>query len=165
MFENILIGLEKVFNSSPFLGLGASFLAGILVSFSPCIYPLIPITLGIAGIENATTKLRGFTISLTFVLGVAFIYTCLGIASSLLGMLLGNFFINPVTYLALVLIFSFLGVVLLFEIKINIPFFNLIKYCIELNLITSAAGKKSFFLFLSSGLSAAWRLYPVISRF
>jgi len=129
MFENILIGLEKVFNSSPFLGLGASFLAGILVSFSPCIYPLIPITLGIAGIENATTKLRGFTISLTFVLGVAFIYTCLRIATSILGMLLCNFFINPVTYLALVLIFSFLGVVLLFEIKINIPFFTFNYEC------------------------------------
>ena len=61
MFENILIGLEKVFNSSPFLGLGASFLAGILVSFSPCIYPLIPITLGIAGIENARRRADALT--------------------------------------------------------------------------------------------------------
>ena len=42
---------------------------------------------------------------------------------------MGNFFINPVTYLALVLIFSFLGVVLLFEIKINIPFFTFNYEC------------------------------------
>lgn len=124
MIEQLLINLEKIFKTSPFLGLGVSFLAGLAVSLSPCIYPLIPITLGIVGVKSATTKLKGFFISLVFVLGIAFIYTSLGIISSLVGILLGTFFINPLAYLILTIIFFLLGLSLLGGIRINIPFFS-----------------------------------------
>ena len=121
---HLLLELEEIFKSSYLLGLGASFLAGVLVSVSPCIYPLIPITLGIVGAESASTKLRGFFISLVFVLGVACIYTVLGIISAAFGILLGKFFVNPITYLILSIIFLILGLCLLEGIKINIPFFS-----------------------------------------
>ena len=123
MVENLLIKLETAFTISPLVGLGVSFLAGVLVSFSPCIYPLIPITLGITGAVSASSRIKGFIISLIFVLGVAFIYTCLGIASSLLGILFGNFFLNPITYLILAIVFLLLGGAYFGIIKINIPFF------------------------------------------
>ncbi|MFA7677786.1 MAG: cytochrome c biogenesis protein CcdA [Candidatus Omnitrophota bacterium] len=124
MIEQLLCNLERVFVSYPFMGLGVSFIAGVLVSFSPCIYPLIPITLGIVGAEAASTKTRGFLISLVFVLGIASVYTTLGIVSSVAGVLLGNFFINPITYAALAFIFFFLGFSLLSGININLPFFS-----------------------------------------
>ncbi|MDD3297172.1 MAG: cytochrome c biogenesis protein CcdA [Candidatus Omnitrophica bacterium] len=124
MLEHLLASLESIFISSPFLGLGVSFLAGVLVSFSPCIYPLIPITLSVVGAEAATTKLKSFSISLVFVLGIASVYTLLGIISSAAGLLLGSFFINPVTYAILASIFFFLGFSLLSGININIPFFS-----------------------------------------
>ncbi len=124
MIDNLLIKLETAFAVSPFVGLGVSFLAGVLVSISPCIYPLIPITLGITGAVSASSRIKGFLISLVFVLGVAFVYTCLGIASSLLGILLGSFFVNPVTYLVLAIVFLVLGGAHFGIIKINIPFFS-----------------------------------------
>ena len=95
MAEQFLANLENIFVTSPFWGLGASFLAGMLVSFSPCIYPLIPVTLGIVGAVSASTRFKGFFISLVFVLGVALVYTILGIVSSVFGILLGRFFVNP----------------------------------------------------------------------
>jgi len=122
--DQLLISLEKVFTTSAALGLGASFLAGVLVSFSPCIYPLIPITLGIVGVESASTRLRGFWISLVFILGICFIYTILGVISALVGKLFGAFFINPLTYLVLSLILFSLGFSSLTGFTINIPFFS-----------------------------------------
>lgn len=121
MINEWLIGLGKLFTSFSFLGLGASFLSGILVSFSPCIFPLIPITLGIVGAVSATTKLRGFLVSFVFVLGVAFIYTILGVLSALFGILWGAIFINPITYMALAIIFFTLSASSFGLIKINMP--------------------------------------------
>lgn len=119
MFFDFLIHLEKVFNSSPLLGLGASFVAGILVSFSPCILPLVPITLSIVGATSVSSRLRGFSISLIFVLGVSTVYTTLGIIASLLGVFLDKFFLNPFILLFLSAVFIFLGLSLFDIIKLR----------------------------------------------
>ena len=124
MVRELLINLEKVFATSPILGLGVSFLAGFLVSFSPCIYPLIPITLGIVGVATSSSKVKGFLISFIFVLGISTVYTTLGIVSSLLGVLLGDLFINSITYLILAVVFMILGACHFGIIKIKIPFFT-----------------------------------------
>ena len=122
MLNEWLINLGNFFTPDTFLGLGASFLAGILASASPCILPLIPITLGVVGAVSASTRLRGFLISLSFVLGLSVVYTILGIVSSLFGVFLGRFFINPVTYIVLAIIFFLLSAVSLGLIRINLPF-------------------------------------------
>ena len=124
MIDQFLISLEKVFNSSPGMGLLASFLAGFLVSLSACIYPLIPVTLAVIGVESASTRLKSFSISLVFVLGIALVYTLLGVISSLAGKLFGSFSVNPATYLFLALFFFTLGFISLKGITINIPFFS-----------------------------------------
>ena len=49
------------------------FWAGVLVSFTPCVYPVMPITASfIAGFNTKGTKLMGFLISLVYVLGLAY---------------------------------------------------------------------------------------------
>jgi thiol:disulfide interchange protein DsbD len=98
----------------------ASFLAGILVSFSPCIYPLIPITLGIVGAKSVSTRSQGFFLSLVFVLGIACTYTVLGIIAALMGVLLAHFFMNPLVYLGLGLMLLVLGLSLFDVIKLKI---------------------------------------------
>lgn len=117
---DFLPDLEKIFNASPILGLGVSFLAGLLVSFSPCIFPLIPITLGVVGATSVSSRRRAFFISTVFVLGIAFTYTVLGVTAAALGIFLAKFFINPVTYLILTVIFLVLGLSLFDVIKLNI---------------------------------------------
>ncbi len=154
---HLLLELEEIFKASPFLGLGASFLAGILVSFSPCNYPLIPITLGVVGAETASTRLKGFFISLTFVLGIAFVYTVLGMISSLFGVLLGTIMANPITYLILTIIFFILGLSLLEGIKINIPFFAFNYECSENKELFSI-----FILGMVSGLTIIPCNFPVL---
>jgi len=121
MINEWFINLGNFFTPSTFLGLGASFLAGILASISPCILPLIPITLGVVGAVSASTRLRGFLISLSFVLGLSVVYTILGAVSSFFGILLGTLFVNPITYIVLAIIFFLLSAVSLELIRINLP--------------------------------------------
>jgi thioredoxin:protein disulfide reductase len=56
------------------------FLAGVGVSLTPCVYPMIPITLSIIGARTAGQKaILGFLHSFVFVLGIALVYSILGI--------------------------------------------------------------------------------------
>ena len=48
-----------------------AFGAGIATSFTPCVYPMIPITVGIIGARSAGRRSKGFTLSLLYVLGIA----------------------------------------------------------------------------------------------
>ena len=74
-----------------------AFWSGVLVSFSPCVYPLIPITASIiAGINTRGTKLKGLVISLVYVLGVAVTYCSLAVFASLTGKIFGQVQNNPV---------------------------------------------------------------------
>lgn len=123
MLEEILITLENVFTITP-LGLLIAFFAGIIASLSPCIYPLIPVTVGIIGAASVSTKYRSFLITLVFVLGIASVNTILGIISALFGILISQIFIHPLTYFFLSLIFFFLGLSLWGKIRLNLPVFG-----------------------------------------
>lgn len=80
--------------------LGA-FLGGVAVSFSPCVYPLLPITLGFIGVKSASSRLLGFILSLVYVLGIAITYSALGLIAALSGKLFGQISTHPVSYLIL----------------------------------------------------------------
>lgn len=76
------------------------FWSGVLVSFSPCVYPVMPITATIiAGLNTQGTRWKGFIISLIYVLGVAVSYCFLGAFAALSGKLFGQFQNNPILFL------------------------------------------------------------------
>lgn len=68
---------------------------GLLLSFTPCIFPMIPILSGIiAGQKNLNTR-TAFTLSLVYVLAMALTYTLAGVLAGLFGSNLQMFFQNP----------------------------------------------------------------------
>jgi thioredoxin:protein disulfide reductase len=76
--------------------IGLYFLAGIVLSLLPCSYPMIPIVSAIIiGEGHKVTHARGFALSLAYVVGMALIYTVLGIAAALVGQSLGAWLQNP----------------------------------------------------------------------
>jgi cytochrome c-type biogenesis protein len=76
------------------------FWAGILVSFTPCVYPLMPITASfIAGMNTQGSRLKGLVISLVYVLGIAISYSLLAVVATLLGKVFGKFQNHPMTFL------------------------------------------------------------------
>ena len=73
-----------------FIALGASYVFGIVSSLTPCVFPMIPITVAIFGATDAKSKLRAAGLSGTFVLGIAILFTGLGLAAATSGSLLGS---------------------------------------------------------------------------
>ncbi|MBI5752897.1 MAG: protein-disulfide reductase DsbD [Hydrogenophilales bacterium] len=75
----------------------ASFFGfGLLLTFTPCVFPMIPILSGIiAGQGHQLTKTKSFTLSLTYVLGMAITYTAAGVAAGKSGALLSAALQNP----------------------------------------------------------------------
>ncbi|KAB0640770.1 protein-disulfide reductase DsbD [Burkholderia latens] len=72
------------------------FAAGVVLSLLPCSYPMIPIVSAIIiGQGTRATHARGFALSLTYVVGMALVYTVLGIAAALVGQSLGAWLQNP----------------------------------------------------------------------
>ncbi|MCA8051922.1 protein-disulfide reductase DsbD [Burkholderia arboris] len=72
------------------------FVAGVVLSLLPCSYPMIPIVSAIIIGQGArATHARGFALSLTYVVGMALVYTVLGIAAALVGQSLGAWLQNP----------------------------------------------------------------------
>lgn len=69
------------------------------MSFSPCVYPLIPITLAFIGVKSGPQRLRGFFLSLVYVLGLAVTYSILGLVATLTGKLFGQLSRHPVSFL------------------------------------------------------------------
>ncbi len=62
------------------------FVAGLLLSLTPCVLPMVPILSSIiVGQGESVTRWRGFTLALAYALGMALLYTALGVAAGLLG--------------------------------------------------------------------------------
>jgi thiol:disulfide interchange protein DsbD len=76
--------------------LGIFLLAGLALTFTPCVLPMVPILSGIiAGQGETVTPLRAFTLSLTYVLAMALTYTIAGVLAGLFGQNLQAALQNP----------------------------------------------------------------------
>ena len=92
------------------------FGAGLLLSLTPCVLPMIPILSSIiigskkaAGSDKPTTKLYNFSLSVAYVLGMALSYTLAGIAAGLTGNLISNSLQNPWVLSASAVVFVLLA--------------------------------------------------------
>jgi thiol:disulfide interchange protein DsbD len=75
---------------------GAFFLSGLGLAFTPCVLPMVPIISGIiAGQGAGLTRLKGFTLSLAYVLGMALTYTAAGVAFAAAGQQAQTLFQQP----------------------------------------------------------------------
>lgn len=77
------------------------FLAGLLTSFTPCIYPLIPIVVGTIGASAPNSRRRALFFSLLYVFGMATTFTLLGGVASICGMIFGEIQSHPFSYLVI----------------------------------------------------------------
>ena len=77
---------DTYLQTSLFSSLVVAYFGGVLASLTPCVYPMIPITAGVIGHANVGgSKMRGFFLSLTYVLGMALTYASLGIFAASTG--------------------------------------------------------------------------------
>lgn len=132
------------------------FAAGLLLSFSPCVYPLLPVTAGYIGSIASGSKLKGFFLSLIYVLGVAVTYSILGLLASLGGQIFGRISAAPITRLLSGVIIVLFGLSMFGFFKINLP------VLVKSPVIKKAGFISTFTLGLISGLIVSPCVSPAL---
>ena len=98
---------------SPSAQLLWAFAGGFATSLTPCVYPLIPVTLSIFGASEARSRGQAFLLALSYVFGIASTYTVLGMVSARAGLVFGGFLGSPPVVALLVIALTLLALVTL----------------------------------------------------
>ena len=118
--EQTVFGFNQALEKGFFTAFLLVFVAGLLTSLTPCVYPMIPITLSILGTQViGQSQWRGFLISLSYVLGIGISYASLGVMVAKTGSLFGSILANPfvITSIAILFLLIGLGMYGVFEIQ------------------------------------------------
>ncbi|TKJ40263.1 hypothetical protein CEE37_08020 [candidate division LCP-89 bacterium B3_LCP] len=119
--EGLAGSVESALARGSLLALFLVFLGGILTSFTPCIYPIIPITVSFIGAHAGGSKLQGFFLSLFFVLGLGIMYSSLGVIAALSGGVFGGLTQHPAVYGFMIIIFLVMGASMMGAFDIQLP--------------------------------------------
>ena len=94
---------------------------GVLASLTPCVYPMIPVTMSVIGAVSAGSPARGFTLSLIYVLGMSLVYAAFGIAAAWSGSLFGALSDHPAVRMVVSGVFVLLALSLFDLFHIRMP--------------------------------------------
>jgi thiol:disulfide interchange protein DsbD len=159
MFDYLTSNMDIYLKGHVYLAYIAAYLGGVLVSFTPCMYPMIPITVSFVGSRENKSRSSGFFLSLLYVLGTSVTYTALGILAGFTGGFFGEIQTNPWTNLVLANIFIFMGLSMLDVFFIPLPrIFNSPLFTTQ---IKGALG--AFLLGIASGLIMSPCSAPVLA--
>ncbi|MFZ5948186.1 MAG: protein-disulfide reductase DsbD [Stygiobacter sp.] len=148
---------DTIENSGLLLSLIFVFLGGLALNLTPCVYPLIPITIGYFGGQAEGKTSRLFVLGLLYVSGMAITYSVIGVITSLSGAVFGTLLQNP---------FVIIGIALLFVI-LSLSQFGVYEFKLPDSLVMKAGGAKggifgAFFMGLTMGIVAAPCIGPFV---
>jgi thiol:disulfide interchange protein DsbD len=136
-----------------------AFLGGLLVCLTPCVYPMIAITVSVFGARQARSRLHALGLSSAFVLGICTMFTPLGVVAGYTGGLFGSVLADPRVLVFVALVFAALSLSMFGAFDFMLP--------PSLNNRLAALGGigygGAFLLGLVSGLIAAPCTGPVLT--
>lgn len=145
--------VESALKSGSLLTIAGVFLvAGLLLAFTPCVLPMVPILSSIIVGQGApVSRTRGFTLALAYALGMALVYTAFGVVAGLLGEGLAAALQNPWVLGAFALMLATLSLSMFGVFELQMPGFIQSR-------ITETAGRlpggRFAGVFVMGGLSA-----------
>jgi thiol:disulfide interchange protein DsbD len=153
-------------SGNPLKALPFVFAGGVLTSLTPCIYPMIPITAAIVGGttvgESGMTpsRWRPVILTLTYVLGLALVYSALGLFAGMTGTLFGSVSSNPWLYFTMANVLLLAALAMLDVLPVRVP-----TKLLERASSAGTAGRASgaFTMGAMSGLVAAPCSAPVMA--
>jgi len=146
--------LEK---SGLLLSLLFVFLGGLALNLTPCVYPLIPITIGYFGGQSEGSTGKLFLLGLFYILGMALTYSIVGVITSLTGAVFGTLLQNPIVIVIIAAIFVIL----------SLSMFGLYEFKLPDSWVEKAGGARTgifgaFFMGLTMGIVAAPCIGPFV---
>lgn len=144
-------------NSGLFLSLIFIFLAGLALNLTPCVYPLIPITIGYFGGQSEGKTSRLVMLGLLYMLGMALTYSVVGVVTALSGAVFGSLLQNPIVIIIIALLF----------VALALSQFGVYEFKLPDSWVMKAGGAKggafgAFFMGLTMGIVAAPCIGPFV---
>lgn len=149
---------RAIHSGEVFFPMVMAMLAGILTSLSPCVYPLIPITLSIMGTRRHESHVQGFLVALSYVLGMSLVYCALGATFASVGLVLGSFMQHPAMVLVIASLFLLMALSMFGVFDVVLPEHLLTR----LSKIGGQGIKGAFLMGMVAGLLAAPCTGPVL---
>ena len=133
-------------SSGLFLSLIFVFIGGLALNLTPCVYPLIPITIGYFGGQSEGKTSRLVMMGLLFVLGLSITYSVIGVVTALSGAIFGALLQNPIVIIVIASIF----------LVLSLSMFGVYEFKLPDSLVAKAGGAKggmygAFFMGLNHG--------------
>jgi len=125
--------------------------AGFLTSLTPCVYPMIPITISIFGGRVGVSRARSLLLATLYVAGMAFMFGTLGTTFALLGKAFGTFLANPWVVVPLALFFFAMAAAMFGAFDLALP----LSWQDRLARVGGRGGSGAFLMGLVAGLIAA----------
>lgn len=100
-----------------------AFLLGLLLSLTPCIYPMIPITIGILHHHAKKSILNNFLGSCFYAFGLSTMFAALGLLAAFFGASFGGLLSNPIFVLVLVAFIGYMSLTMIGVIDLTVPSF------------------------------------------
>ncbi|MCP4145185.1 MAG: thioredoxin fold domain-containing protein [bacterium] len=97
------------------------FVGGVLASFTPCVYPMIPITVSYIGSNAGGSALKGFVLSLWYVLGIAIVYSTLGLVAAATGGAFGQATQTPIFAISVAVIIGAMAMSMAGMFDLQVP--------------------------------------------
>ncbi|WP_376693818.1 protein-disulfide reductase DsbD [Wenzhouxiangella sp. EGI_FJ10409] len=114
--------LAAALSGRPLVAVGLFLVAGLLLAFTPCVFPMVPILSGlIAGEGDRMTTGRAFRLSLVYVLAMALVYTLFGIVAGLFGQNLQAVFQHPAVLIGFAGLFVVLSLAMFGFYELQLP--------------------------------------------
>lgn len=151
-------GLTGLLESSGLLfSLLIVFLGGLALNLTPCVYPLIPITVGYFGGQSEGNTKKLALLGALFVLGMALMYSVVGVVTALTGAVFGALLQSPYVIVAIVLVL----------VALSLSMFGVYEFQLPSGLVNMAGGARgglygAFFMGLTMGIVAAPCIGPFV---
>ncbi|HSU42376.1 MAG TPA: cytochrome c biogenesis protein CcdA, partial [Polyangiaceae bacterium] len=137
----------------------AALAGGFIVSLTPCVYPMVAVTVSVFGARQAKSRWEGAALSAAFVLGIVAMFVPLGVVAGLTGSIFGSVLQNRWVVVAMALLFLTLAASLFgaFELALPEGLTN------RLAMIGGIGYRGAFLLGLACGLIASPCTGPVLT--
>lgn len=112
---------ERALAGGPLLLALTAFGSGLLVSLTPCVYPMVAVTVSVFGAKNAASRWQAFALSGSFVLGLVCMFVPLGMVAALTGATFGSALSDVRVILVMAAVFLALAASMFGAFDLDIP--------------------------------------------
>jgi thiol:disulfide interchange protein DsbD len=141
------------------VGAAVVFLGGLLTALTPCVYPLIPITVSVFGARRAETRARSVLLTSAYVVGMGAVFSVLGVAAALSGKAFGSALGNPWVVTGLAVFLLVLATSMFGAFELALP----TEWATKLNSVGGSGLVGAFLMGSVSGFLAAPCTGPVLT--